>query len=54
MARLLAQAHLRPEREADRVVLVEDLVDRLGEERRGVVDVGADRLRDRHDVDAEL
>ncbi|HEX7290955.1 MAG TPA: hypothetical protein VF250_07495 [Conexibacter sp.] len=42
-----------PERERNGVVLVEHLVDRLGEERRGVARVVAHRLRDRDDADAE-
>ena len=53
LASLLAQAGARPERERDGVVLVEHLVDRLGEEERWIGGVVADRLRDRDDADAE-
>ncbi|HTR88625.1 MAG TPA: hypothetical protein VMG62_00775 [Solirubrobacteraceae bacterium] len=54
LAGLLAQAHLGPEGEGDRVVLVEDLVYGLREERGGVVGVGAEGLGYGDDVDAEL
>src|SRR5437660_485656 len=50
---LLAEAGARPERERDGVVLVEHLVDRLGEKERGIGRVVADRRRDRDDADAE-
>ena len=50
---LLAQAGTRPERERDGVVLVEHLVDRLGEEEGRVGGVVADRLGDRDDADAK-
>ncbi|HXP28243.1 MAG TPA: hypothetical protein VN804_00685 [Solirubrobacteraceae bacterium] len=54
LARLLLQAAAHPEGERDGVVLVEHLVDRLGEERRWVGVVFTHRLRDRDDADAEL
>ena len=53
LPRLLAQPGPCPERERDGVVLVEHLVDRLGEEERRIGGVVADRLRDRDDADAE-
>ena len=53
LAGLLAQAGAGPEGERDRVVLVEHLVDRLGEEGRGIGRVLAHRLGDRDDADAE-
>lgn len=54
LARLLAQAHLGPEGQRHGVVLVEDLVHRLRQERRGVVRVGAQWLGDGYDVDSQL
>jgi hypothetical protein len=54
LAGLLAQPHLDPEGERDGVVLVEDLVDRLRQERGRVVDVDAERLGDGDHVDAQL
>ncbi|HKI66238.1 MAG TPA: hypothetical protein VJ989_03105 [Solirubrobacterales bacterium] len=53
LAGLLAQPGAGPEGERDRVVLVEHLVDRLGEEGGGVGRVFAHRLSDRDDADAE-
>src|SRR6266511_4121946 len=50
---LLAQAGPRPERERDRVVLVEHLVDRLSEERGRIAVILSHRLRDREDLDPQ-
>ncbi len=53
LSRLLVQPAAGPEGERDGVVLVEHLVDRLGEERGGVGRVLAHRLGDGDDADAE-
>jgi len=53
LARLLGQAGACPEGERDGVVLVEHLVDRLGEEQGRVARIVAHRLRDGDDADAE-
>jgi hypothetical protein len=53
LACLLAQPAAGPEGQRDGVVLVEHLVDGLGEERRWVGVVFAHRLGDGHDTDAE-
>ncbi|HWX88473.1 MAG TPA: hypothetical protein VNX67_09875 [Solirubrobacteraceae bacterium] len=53
LACLLLQSAARPEGQRDGVVLVEHLVDRLGEERGRVGVIFTHRLGDRHDTDAE-
>ena len=53
LPRLLAEPAARPEGERHGVVLVEHLVDRLGEECGGVGGVFAHRLGDGDDADAE-
>ncbi|HXE44502.1 MAG TPA: hypothetical protein VN635_04830 [Conexibacter sp.] len=54
LARLLGEAGAGPERERDGVVLVEHLVDRLGEERGRVAGVVAHRLRDGDDANSSV